>query len=266
MRRTKIIRGIALVAVLSLCSVDASQATSPAQLSASFLPERLGGATTLEFGFSFAAPAGQVPPPLTQIELRYPENLGFGLSGLGLATCTAQTLEVSGPSGCPPDSVMGYGAALTGIVLGTTIITESAPITIFRSPDQEGHLSVLFSAEGTTPVDTRIVFPGILLPAPAPFGGQVSVGVPLVPTLPGAPYISVITLRATIGPKKVTYYEQAGGRTLAYQPKGILLPGNCPRSGFPFSAQFSFLDGSVAGARTAAPCPTHQRRRSSKRH
>ena len=173
-----------------------------------------------------------MPPPLTQIELRYPDNLGLGLSGLGLATCTAQILEASGPSGCPPNSVMGYGAAFTGIVLGATTITESAPITILRSPDQEGHLAVLFCAEGTAPVNTRIVFPGLLLPAPAPFGGLVSVGVPLVPTLPGAPYISVIRLRATIGPEKVTYYEQAGGTTLAYRPKGILLPRSCPGVAF----------------------------------
>ena len=155
---------------------------------------------------------------------------------------------------------MGYGVAFTGIVLGTTIITESAPITILRSPDQEGHLAVLFSAEGTTPVDTRIVFPGLLLPAPAPFGGQVSVGVPLVPTLPGAPYISIIRLHATIGPQKVTYYEQASGRTLAYQPKGILLPKGCPRRGFPFAAEFVFDDSSHARASAVAPCPPRKRR------
>jgi hypothetical protein len=231
----------------------------PARLGASFIPERLGRSTTLEFSFSFSAPTGQVPPPLTQIELRYPNNLGLSLSGLGLATCTVGILEVSGPSGCPPDSVMGYGAALTGIVLGTTIITENAPITILRSPNQQGHLAVLFAAEGTTPVDTRIVFPGLLLPAPAPFGGQVSVGVPLVPTLPGAPYISVIRLHATLGPRKVTYYEPLDGRTLAYRPKGILLPGSCPRGGFPFTAQFSFLEGSVSNAHTAVRCPKQRR-------
>jgi hypothetical protein len=85
---------------------------------------------------------------------------------------------------------MGRCSAYTGIVLGTTPITETAPIAVIRTPDQDGHLSVLFSAEGTTPVDTRIVFPGLLLPASSPFGGLVSIGVPLVPTLPGAPYIT----------------------------------------------------------------------------
>ena len=213
-------------AVLCACLavVTTARAATTATLSAAFSPERLGQRSTLDFGFSFAAPAEPVPSPLTQIELRYPDNLGIALSGLGLATCTAQTLEAAGPPGCPRNAVMGHGQALTGIVLGSTIITENAPITVVRAPDEEGRIELLFYAEGTTPVTTRIVFPGLLLPASAPFGGLVSIGVPLVPTLPGAPYISVISLRATLGPVGVTYYEQVDGRTLAYQPKGILLP------------------------------------------
>lgn len=253
-----------VLAVLAVHPVTAVAATE-ASLSAAFAPERLGGATTLEFSFAFTTPSNGVPEPLTQIELRYPDNLGLGLSGLGLATCSVAVLEASGPSGCPVNSVMGYGAAFTEVVLGSSIVSESAPITILRTPDRGGHLAVLFSAEGTTPVDTRIVFPGLLLPAPAPFGGQVRVGVPLVPTLPGAPYISVVRLHATIGPEGVTYLEHVNGRTLAYRPKGILLPRACPRAGFPFAAQFSFLDGSTSRARTSVACPARAARRNAKR-
>jgi hypothetical protein len=253
-------------ALLGVCIPGVVCAAPSAKLSAAFVPERLGGRATLDFGFSFSAAPGQVPPPLTQIELRYPGNLGIALGGLGLATCTAHTLEASGPAGCPPDAVMGHGIAFTGIVLGTTPVTENAPITVLRTPDQEGHLAVLFSAEGTSPVDTRIVFPGLLLPAPLPFGGLVSIGVPLVPTLPGAPYISVIHLHATLGPIGVTYYEHVAGETLAYQPKGILLPNRCPRGGFPFSAQFTFVDDSTTSTRTTVPCPAHARIRGARGH
>lgn len=197
-----------------------------------------------------------MPPPLVQIELRYPNNLGFALSGLGLATCTASVLEAAGPQGCSPEAVMGIGTALTGIVLGTTTVSEEAPITIYRAPDTEGRLAILFYSEGSTPVDTRIVFPGLLLPAPAPFGGRLSIGIPLVPTLPGAPFISVLHLRATIGPRGVVYYEKVGGRMLAYKPRGILLPKGCPKAGFPFSARFTFLDTTSAPAKTTVPCPS----------
>ncbi len=230
-------------------------AATPAKLSATFVPERLDKRTTLDFGFAFSAPTGQVPPPLTEIELRYPNNLGIALSGLGLEDCGTSTLEASGPAGCPANSVMGFGQAYVGIVLGTTTITETTPITILRAPDQEGHLAVLFYAEGSTPVATHIIFAGILLPASAPFGGLVSIGVPLVPTLPGAPNISVIHLRATIGPRGVTYYESRAGLTLAYRPRGILLPKTCPRAGFQFAARFTFEEGSYALAHTSAPCP-----------
>ncbi len=209
-------------------------------------------------------PAGALPPPLTGIELHYPDNLGIGLSGLGLATCEASTLEARGPGGCPPNSVMGFGEVLTGVAFGGEIVAESAPITIVRAPDREGRLTVLFYAEGTTPVDARIVFPGLLLAASAPFGGVVNIGVPLVETLPGAPYVSVVRLRSTIGPKHVFYYERVGGNTLAYRPRGILLPGRCPRSGFPFAARFGFADGSRLSGQTTVPCPKraagHRRR------
>lgn len=237
-----------------------ADAQTTATLSADFTPLTLGGRTTLDFGFAFSAPVREVPPPLTEVQLRYPNNLGIGLSGLGLATCTAPPLEADGPSGCPPNSVMGYGVAYTGIVLGTTPVAENAPITIFRAPDQEGRLTLLFYAEGTEPVETRIVFPGLLLPARSPFGGLVSIGIPLVPTLPGAPYISVIHLRATIGPERVTYYERVGGFTFAFKPRGILLPPGCPRGGFPFAARFGFADGSFANAGTKVACPDPKRK------
>jgi hypothetical protein len=255
----------ALVASLT-CSATTNAATpvtpvdaTAVKLSADFSPLALGKRTTLEFGFRFVVPGGTVPPPLTGIELHYPSNLGLGLSGLGLANCDVPTLEAKGPGGCSPNAVMGFGEVFTGVVFGAETVRETAPITIVRAPDQEGRLAVLFYAEGTTPVDARIIFPGLLLASTAPFGGVVNIGVPLVETLPGAPYVSVMRLRSTIGPKKVVYYEQVSGRTLAYQPLGILLPKRCPRDGFPFSARFSFTDGSRLSTHTSVPCPAKHR-------
>ena len=255
-----------MVVLAWLLLASAAHGATTAKLSAAFIPNLPGQRTTLQFGFSFSAPPGAVPPPLTEVELRYPDNLGIGVMELGLQACTVARLEAAGPSGCPANSVMGYGEALTGIVLGTTIITERAPIVILRAPDRGQRLALLFYSEGTTPVNTRIVFPGLLVPAPVPFGGQVNIGVPLVPTLPGAPYISVIHLRATVGPKGVTYYERFDGLTLAYRPRGILLPPRCPRGGFPFKARFGFLDKSEASAVVAVPCPHPGRRHHKHRH
>ena len=72
---------------------------------------------------------------MTEVNLRYPENLGVATSGLGLATCTAARLEASGPDDCPADSVMGIGNAIAEFPIGPEIVHESAPVSIFRAPD-----------------------------------------------------------------------------------------------------------------------------------
>ena len=238
--------------IRSSAAVDAPPS---ATLSASFHPERLGRRTTLSFGFRIAAPAGLLPPALTAIDLRYPRKLGIALSGLGLVTCTAVALEASGLQGCQADSIMGFGDATAEISLGPDVVAETVPITILRAPDEENHIALLFDAVGTAPLNTTAVFAGALLPASSPFGGQMSINAPLIPSVPGAPDVAIVQLHATLGPNGVTYYEHVAGETLGYQPPGILLPPKCPRGGFPFAAQFSFVNGAHASARDTEPCP-----------
>jgi len=84
---------------------------------------------------------------------------------------------------------------------------------------------------------------------------------PIIPSVPGAADVAIVSLRVTLGPLGLTYYEQAEGNTLAYTPKGILLPTACPRGGFPFAATFSFLDGSHPAAQAIVPCPDPRGRR-----
>jgi hypothetical protein len=245
--------GAALACLFASAALAAPAPT--ATLSASFHPSRLGGRTTLQFGFAFEAPGAQIPPPLTEVELRYPADIGIYNSELGLATCEASALEAGGPRACPPDSVMGYGVVHTGVVLGDTHVLETSTITVFRAPYSGRHFALLFFAEGTEPVLTSVIFPGLLLSASEPFGGRVSIGVPLVETLPGAPFVSVLRMHATLGPEKVTYFKRAGGITFAFRPRGIELPRRCPRDRFPFVAQFTFAEGASAEARTTIGCP-----------
>lgn len=226
-----------------------------AYLHALFQPYELGGRSTLQFEFSFSAPAGEVPPPLVEMQLRYPRGINFYLTNLGLKVCPQATLESRGPSGCPRDAVMGYGVVRTGIVLGGTPVLETSPITILHAPEHEGHLSLLFYAEGTHPVETDVLFSGLLLSASEPFGGKVQIGVPLVETLPGAPYVSVLHLHATIGPEHLTYFRNVDGVSLAFKPQGILLPRTCPRHAFPFAASFAFANRTRAVAHTTVQCP-----------
>jgi len=250
-----------------------AQAQTTARLHAAFEPYRLGRRTTLQFEFAFSAPVGTVPPPLTEMQLSYPRGINFFLNDLGIRRCAESVLQASGPAGCPPNSAMGYGVVETGIVLGGTPVQESSPVTILRAPERDGHLALLFFAEGREPVVTNVIFSGVLLPARDPFGGNVKIGVPLVETLPGAPYVSVLHLHATIGPKHLTYYHNVDGVSLAFAPQGLLLPPTCPRASFPFAAIFVFSDGTHAQASTTVPCPpgraahraTSRKRRESRR-
>ena len=226
-----------------------------AKLSAALSPERLGRGTTIIFGFTVATTTGQVPSPLTGLDLYYPANLGIGTSGLGLETCSAAVLELDGPEGCPSQSQMGYGKGLVEIPFGPEVLSERTQTRIFMTHIHEGHIGLLFYAEGRAPVAAQITFSGLVLPADGPFGGDLATTIPLVPTLPGGPNASLVQLHSTIGPLHLTYLEHTRGKYLPYHPRGIVLPLACPHGGFDFAASFSFEDGAHASAHTAVPCP-----------
>lgn len=259
-RSPRLLLGALGALAVCLYTAGGACAAQSVTLGASFTPYRLGGRTTIDLSFQIQAPAGQLPSALTEVEVRYPEDLGFALSGLGLAVCSASMLEAAGPSGCPADSIMGRGNALAELRFGAQLVTESAAVAIARAPDQEGHIALLLYASGPSPVNTQILSPAQLLPAAAPFGGRLNMQLPLLASVPGAPDIAIASLHVTLGPQGLTYYERAEGSTLAYTPTGILLPTRCPRGGFPFAATFSFLDGSHQDARASVPCPEPRRR------
>jgi hypothetical protein len=214
---------------------------------ATFDPERLGAATTVSLVFQIGD-GGAEPPPLSSVELSYPPNLGFVTSGLGLAACSRETLEGPGPEACPPNSRMGYGRALVGIPVAPAFTSENVQLKVFAGPSADGYLHVLIYALGVTPVVAELVLSGVLR------AGHLDVTAPPIPSFPGAPFVSLVRMRLTLG-GKLTYYERVGSRTVAYHPVGVGLPRSCPPGGFPFAASFTFIDGSSSQARTLVSCP-----------
>lgn len=235
------------------------------KLQVALLPDRPGASTTIAFSFTISTAAGQsTPPPLSSVELLYPRNLGIATSELGLDTCTTTTLELQGPEGCPADSQIGHGSALVEISFGPQTVQEAGTITAYMSPPQDGHLGLTFYAEGSTPVVAELAFPGLVLPAPAQYGGKIVLQIPPIPGVSEGPDASVTHLQATIGPLGLTYYEHRHGHTIPYHPKGIILPRQCPRDGFPFAATFSFADHTNTTTRVTVPC--HPRAPTQKEH
>ena len=239
-------RILAAAITVYLALPAAGGAAPTASLTAKFTPEKLGAPTTLSLGFQLGGDG--LPPPLTAVDFHYPANLGLLTSGLGLASCNPAELEEHGPSACPANSLMGHGIALVRVHVGAEVLAETAQITLVAAPPQDGSVRILICATGLSPVAAAFVMPTLL------FAGHLHITVPLVPSLPGAPDVSVVRIQTTLG-GNLTYYQLAHGKIMAYHPKGIGLPTRCPRGGFRFAATFAFLGGTRAVAHTAVACP-----------
>ena len=259
---------LTLVAALATCagfpsaSAVAAPASERASLHASFTPNRLGASTTISFGFHVETTEGTAPPPLTSVKLDMPAGMNYTLTTLGLSICQPAVLQSKGATGCPPNSRLGSGSALVEVPFGTGSGHEIPEIqAVSGPPSPGGDMVVLFYANGQTPVFAQLVFQGEVLPDSGPFGSQLATTVPLIPSVPGGPDVSVVSVNATIGPSGLTYYKHVHGKLKPFHPLGIGVPERCPRGGFPFSASFFFQDGSQASTSTTVPCPPPVRHR-----
>jgi hypothetical protein len=247
---------LATTLVLCVGTSIAAQAGQRVTLHAGFTPYRLGTRTTIRFGFQVhSTTPGHAPSPVTDLELNLPTGLGLTTSELGLANCEASALLALGPEGCPPNARIGSGSAIVSVPAEGAPVEEEGSLTVVVGRPDSEHLEVLFLAEGRSPISAQLVFPGHLLEDGPPFGDRLDTSIPLIPTWPGGPDVAITRMSATIGPLGLTYYRHVRGRVVAYHPRGIALPRHCPRGGFPFRADISFLDGAHAGATYIVPCP-----------
>ncbi len=257
MIRVRISRAYALVlGLLALgCLPASAQAAETVALHTSFTPNRLGASTTIGFGFTIASATGGLPSPLTHVSLRMPKGMNYVTTTLGLAICKPQALVERGIAGCSPNSRLGYGSAFVEVPFGTDAGHEIPEIQALMGPPHEGNIVVLFYANGLAPVYAQIVFAGELLPGEGAFGGNLDTTIPEIKSVTNGPAVSIINVASTIGPSHLTYYKHVHGKLVGYKPQGISLPTKCPHGGFPFSAQFTFFDGSQVIATHSVPCP-----------
>jgi hypothetical protein len=244
---------LCLCLALLACSA-AAQAAQQVSLVASFSPDRLRVSTTITFGFTVASSTGGVPSPLEGVDLHLPAGIGLARNTLGTAICEPKYLYTFGPKGCPANSRVGYGSVLAEVPYGPATVSEEATVDAYRGASEGAQVTILFFAEGWTPVFADLVFPGELLADSAPFSGRINTQVPLVPSLPGGPNVSVVHFQSTFGPKNLVYEREVGGELVYFRPRGVTVPPVCPAGGYPFAADFSFEDGSTVTAHTSAPC------------
>lgn len=247
---------VALAVALACMSVASPARAAPTvRLTASFSPDRLGAGTTIKVGFRVAYPRGDPPLAATRLQLFLPPGLGIATSELGLQNCLLSQLVQEGRAGCPTNSLMGHGSAVTAVPFGSRFVIERTGIALFSGPLKDGNPQLLFVAVGEYPVIAEVIFGALVLPAGPRFGGLIDTTLPLVPSVPDGPDVALLGLETTIGPAGITYHENVGGRIVSFRPRGILMPRSCPRGGFPFAVRLSFSDGSSAGANAAVACP-----------
>lgn len=218
-----------------------------------FTPDRLGAPTNLSITANFSTDGAAPPSAVRKLTLYAPGGLGVDTRGTG--TCTRETLEAHGPSGCPTDSRIGFGGGVGVLTLPREVVHEPFTLDFFLAPHPAGRLALLAYASGVSPIAVELVVLARQVPAPKPYGLGFMVEVPPVSTFPGAPEASVESAFATFGAANVAYFHTIHGKRALVHVKGISVPKRCPSAGFPTEGTIAFADGQALTVNPTIPCP-----------
>jgi hypothetical protein len=234
------------VVALTLCAglAGAAQAENFASIAPSLSPNRLHAKAALTVTMRFSGTQFGVPAPLSRAVLRLPAGMTLDIPHL--SSCTVARLRARGPRGCPAKSALGRGHAVVEVHAGTGNITEDAELWAFLGPPNNLQPTFEIFAQGYTPLDEHKVLTGSVLPASAPYGEELVMSIPPIPTLMFEPDASIAAFSLTIG---------AGAKHGKRAVNAILTPSSCPADGLPFAAEFTYADGTVGEAHATTPCP-----------
>jgi hypothetical protein len=269
MRKTRLLATTLLLCISQLGpQPTTASASQHVTLQAKFVPDTPDASTTIEFALHVNNNTpGQVPSPVTNIALDLPAGMGLATSTLGLADCQTTTLLNDGPTGCPANALVGIGTASAEVPIEGEQVIENATIHTYLGPPTDENEQLLFYVQASRPVYAQLVFPAEILPTQSPlYSGQLNTTIPLIPTWPNGPNIAVTNFNSTIGPRGLTYYTHTHGQIVPFTPKGIAVPNTCPHGGFPFTATFTFLDGTNSNTNTTVPCPKQNRTKPSTKY
>jgi hypothetical protein len=236
----------ALIAALLMFAISGgtARAETSATIAPSLDPSRLGAEGALAFDINFVGGEFGVPAPVRRSVLRFPAGLGIEVPEL--RSCAPARLRSQGPSGCPAQSEIGRGSALAEAHVGSQILRENIALSVFLGPLSNPQPTLEVLAQGRTPFEERVVLQGTVISASAPFGEELVLSIPAIPTLPLEPDASIVNLSLTLG---------ASGPHRARDANTVLVPSSCPAGGFPFAAEFTYADGSSSSSLAKTPCP-----------
>jgi hypothetical protein len=212
----------------------------------------LGAGAALEAEYKISGTEyGGFPPPLIGINVYFPK--GTTLHPQGFPTCPKTELEQVGSKGCPVGSSAGpVGHALGVVAFGGERVEESTTIESFYAPDGD----IEFFTVGHSPASLEILTTGhyVNLSGSEGFGLELASEIPLISTVPGAPYAVVQSIQVKAGSARMV-----GGKPVYYGA----IPKQCPPSGnFSIKTEVIFDEGGAVPpvpepvtVGFKAPCP-----------
>ncbi len=245
-----------LLAALAVCGGPAASAQAEpsttiapapetfATLTPALSPDRLGAHGALTLTIHYTGGELGVPSPVRRAVLRLP--VGLTLEIPSLRSCSPAHLEARGARGCPRQSEIGTGRALVEGNLGAQPITETATLRAFLGPLDNLQPTFEILGQGYSPIGQQMVLTATALPDRSPYGEQLVMSIPPIPTVPPEPDASITSFSLTIG---------TSSSHRAREANTVLIPSSCPAGGFPFAAEFTYADGSVGSALATIPCP-----------
>jgi hypothetical protein len=199
---------------------------------------------SLKIAISYPAGETGIPKPVRRTILRLPAGLTLDIPHL--SACSSNRLSKLGPHGCPIQSQLGRGQALVESRTASQTIKESVSLWAFLGAPHNLRPTFLIFASGVSPVYQQMIFSGTVLSARPPFGEELVTSIPVPKTLPGAADAFIARLTLRIG---------RSGQAREHPANSLISPARCPAAGLPFSATFTYADGSTDSATTTDPCP-----------
>jgi hypothetical protein len=237
--------GCAVVAVPAPAEPPAPAASAVPATSATIVPslspDRLGARAALTFTIDFAGGELGVPTPVQRAVLKLPAGLSLDIPVL--RSCSETRLQISGPSGCPPQSQIGTGNAVAEAYLGTQLTVESVTLWAFLGPLRNLQPTVEIFGEGYAPLGEQVTLTATALANRAPYGEGLAISVPPLPTVPSGANASILRFSLAIGSSRRRGAD------------AMLVPTRCPAGGFPFAAEFTYAGGATGSALATVPCP-----------
>lgn len=231
------------VAAAASETVAAAASETVAAIRPSFSPDRLGARAAFTFAVRFSGGELGVPSPVRRAVVHLPPGLSMNIPHL--RACTRARLQARGAGGCPARSLIGVGHALADVHAGAGVESEEARVWAFLGPPQGVNPTIEILGQGYTPLEERVVITATVLPDHPPYGEELVMSIPAIPTIPYEPNASTVSFTITVG----------GPRFRTHSPNTVLLPTSCPAGGFPFETEFTYEDGSTSTTKAAVPCP-----------